>query len=196
MPPLPARPPRRPPATSIPSKRVSASETRQATVQQIPPQGKRTGPITGQPLGRMDVRMREVRAEEGFLPGFALMHLIAFRHAGTADADIPRFPDVEEWRDEQRCIGIGTLPSLVRKHLPCLGGHHKDQPRTGNTRRARPKLLAVEPDLPRLGFAEPDEESRPFREHMRRLEAGRSIVSGSRIRIRASSPDLLAGTPA
>src|SRR5574340_1135839 len=118
----------------------------------------------------MDVRMREVRAEEGFLPGFALMYLIPFRQPGTTYADIPRAPDVEEWCDEQRCIGIGTLPPLVRKHLPCLGGDHKDQPRTRHTAGSSPKLLTVEPDLPRLGFAEPDEESRSFREYMRWLE--------------------------
>jgi len=67
----------------------------------------------------MDVGVREVRPEECFLPGFALMHLIAFRQPGTPNADIPRAPNVEEGRDEQRRIGIGTLPSLVREYLPC-----------------------------------------------------------------------------
>jgi hypothetical protein len=125
------------------------------------------------------------------------MYLIAFRQAGTADTDRAVLPDVEEWRDEQRCVGIGTLPPLERKHLPCLGGHHKHQPRTGNPAGARPEFLAVEPDLPVLwGLLYQTKKPDPSASTCAGLMAGLSIVSGSRIRISASSPDLLAGTPA
>jgi hypothetical protein len=99
-----------------------------------------------------------------------LMHLIAFRQPGTPHADIPRVPDVEEWCDEQRCVGIGTLPSLVRKHLPCLGGHHKDQPRTWNTTGARPSSLQSNQTCRAWGLLYQTKKSRSFREDMRRLE--------------------------
>ena len=100
------------------------------------------------------------------------MRLIAFRQAGTADTDRAVLPDIEEWRDGQWCVGIRTLPPLERKHLPCLGGHHEHQTRTGNPCGSRTKFLAVEPDLPVLRSAVPDENPEPSAKICAGLMAG------------------------